>query len=377
MENETKLKIKKSKTYKIFVRSLKTSIMPLVIFFVCYIATFIIGNPIIGKSSFEADITQILKQTFSITLMAVALSINLFSGRFDFSLGATMLLSSVVSAKICTSFDLPFMMVLLFSVLAGTLAGAISGSAYVIFKLPPLVMSLIMTLVFEGIGHIVSGGKVISTTNRGYDSGGALWILAIVFVVVIAILIVIFNYTKFGYNYRSLLHGQKVSVATGVKEKTNAIICYTISGALIGVCSFFSIMNSGGPIPTGNFQSVGSVFVCFFAVFIGAYLSKWCEQNVSYLLGGFSYAIISQFFAKSNIPKVWMPVLSSVILLIFVIYLANEEKLSSLFFVKGGFKKIIKENKEKRKLKKLILAEEKIEIRDLLNNINGIGGKNE
>ncbi|MDR2828013.1 MAG: hypothetical protein LBV51_01165 [Acholeplasmatales bacterium] len=376
MKSETKNKIKKSTAYKITLRGLKTSIMPLVIFLVCYIITSVIGNPIIGKTSFISDTTQILKLSFSITLMAIALSINLFSGRFDFSLGAIMLLSSIVSAKICTTLNLPFMWVLLFSVLAGALAGAISGSAYVVFKLPPLVISLIMTLVFEGLGYIISSGKIVSTTNRGYDAGGALWILAIVFIVVIAILIVIFNYTKFGYNYRSLMHGQKVSVATGVKEKSNAIMCYTISGALIGVCSFFSIMNSGGPMPTGNFQSVGSVFVCFFAVFIGAYLSKWCEQNVSYFLGGLSYAIISQFFSKSNIPKVWMPVLSSVILLVFVIYLSNEQKLTSLFLVKGGLKKLLSENKEKRRLKKLILAEEKIEAAALVNR-NNIGGHNE
>jgi ribose transport system permease protein len=370
-------KFKKSNFYKILVRGLKTSIMPLVIFLVCYIATSIIGNPIIGEASFVGDITQILKLSFSITLMAVALSINLFSGRFDFSLGATMLLCSVISAKICTMFNLPFIMVLVFSVLAGTLAGALSGTAYVVFKLPPLVMSLIMTLVYEGFGYIISSGKTISTTDRGYDKGGALWILAIVFTVAILILIVIFNYTKFGYNYRSLKHGQNVSVATGINEKVNAIICYTISGALIGVCSFFSIMNSGGPIPVGNFQSVGSVFVCFFAVFIGAYLSKWCEQNISYFLGGLSYAIISQFFSKSNIPKVWMPVLSSLIMLIFVIYLSNEEKLSKLFLVKGGIKNIFKENKEKRRLKKLILVNEKIEAKELFNSINGIGGENE
>jgi ribose transport system permease protein len=365
-----------NKATKILIRAGKTSVLPLVVFVVCFVISLIMGNPLIGLNSWIADSTQILKLTFSTTLLAVALSINLFSGRFDFSLGSIMILSAIVSAKICTMLNLPFIMILVISTITGAIAGTLSGLAYVTFKLPPLVMSLIMTLIFEGLGFIISGGRWVSTNNHGYDAGGQLWILSIIFIVVIGILIVVFNMTKFSYNYRSLLNGQKVSVITGIKEKSNAVICYMISGALAGVCGFFSIMNSGGPTPTGNFLSVGTAFSAFLAVFVGAYLARWCEQNISYFLGGLSYAILTQFFSKSTISNIWVPVVSSGILLLFVIYLSNEQMLSSLFLVKGGFKKWINEIKDNRRLKKMLLKEEILEKQEL-KKISAIDYKND
>jgi hypothetical protein len=43
--------------------------------------------------------------------------------------------------------------------------------------------------------------------------------------------IVLFDYTKFGYDYNALKNGQKVAVNTGIKEIPNAIACYVISAA--------------------------------------------------------------------------------------------------------------------------------------------------
>ena len=70
------------------------------------------------------------RATASVMLTTFALSINLNSGRFDFSIGAVSLLSSVISATICIKAGLPAGVMLLISVAAGLFLGCISGCIY-------------------------------------------------------------------------------------------------------------------------------------------------------------------------------------------------------------------------------------------------------
>ena len=45
-------------------------------------------------------------------------------------------------------------------------------------------------------------------------------------VAVLVIIIGLFDYTKFGYDYNALKNGQKVAVNTGIKEIPNAIASF-------------------------------------------------------------------------------------------------------------------------------------------------------
>ena len=90
-----------------------------------------------------------------VMITTIALSINLNSGRFDFSLGSMALLSSVIGAKITYSFlgggqgSAPIMLML--TILFGMLLGLISGVLYVVFTFcHQLLRLLVLTLIYEG-----------------------------------------------------------------------------------------------------------------------------------------------------------------------------------------------------------------------------------
>lgn len=108
-----------------------------------------------GVVFFESEGNWILffRATATVMLTTFALSLNLNSGRFDFSIGAISLLSSVISASICSSHGLSTPYMLVISIVSGALLGLISGAIYVIVKLPPIIVSLGVTLFYEGIYH--------------------------------------------------------------------------------------------------------------------------------------------------------------------------------------------------------------------------------
>ncbi|MBO6214018.1 MAG: sugar ABC transporter permease, partial [Lachnospiraceae bacterium] len=102
------------------------------------------------------------RATVSVMLTTFALSINLNSGRFDFSIGSVALLSSIISSTIAINLSLPVWAMLLISIISGMLLGTISGGIYIITKLPPIIVSLGVTLLFEGAAFVLTDGYGVS-----------------------------------------------------------------------------------------------------------------------------------------------------------------------------------------------------------------------
>ena len=248
-----------------------------------------------GVVFFESEGNWILffRATATVMLTTFALSLNLNSGRFDFSIGAISLLSSVISASICSSHGLSTPYMLVISIVSGALLGLISGAIYVIVKLPPIIVSLGVTLFYEGMAFALTDGYGVSfVANKELTSFPGVLNYVLVIVIGLVLFIAIFDYTQFGYEYKSLLSGQKVSVNTGIHEVSNAVICYTIAGGFMGVVGFISASNTGNIQMSLNFGSIGVMFTAFLPMFIGGFIGRFCNEKIGYLLGAVTTAFI-------------------------------------------------------------------------------------
>ena len=183
-----------------------------------------------------------------VLLLSFGVSINMHTGRFDFSTGAVMLLGGVCGALIAYGNGLGPWGMLLISIPTGAAAGCVSGLLYILLRLPPMIIGLGMTLVLEGIVAIITDGcrPVGFGTDASYYrfSVNMPAMLALGGVALI-LMVLLFHYTRFGYDYRALQTGQRIAVNTGVRERANALGCYTLSGALFG---------ADGAIPLPFFQ---------------------------------------------------------------------------------------------------------------------------
>ena len=227
-----------------------------------------------------------------VMITTMALSINLGSGRFDFSLGAMAVLASVLSAKL--SYALlsggagSAVMMLCLNIVFGALLGLASGALYVTLRIPPIITSLGVTLIYEGITFTVTGGKYVMNEVRNASmtafAGNWYWPLLII-AVVLALIVYLFDHTRFGYDYKALQSGQKVAVNTGIREVPNAIWCYVICGALMGIVGFLNVARSsninGGSL---NFGSIGIMFTAFLPMFIGGYIGRFSNDKLGYLM---------------------------------------------------------------------------------------------
>ncbi len=278
--------------------------------------------------------------TAIVMITTMALSINLNSGRFDFSLGAMAVLASVLSSKITYSIlgggagSAPLMLAL--NVVVGALIGLASGGLYVLLRIPPIITSLGVTLIYEGVSFTITGGKYVMTEVRSASlsafAGNWYWPLSII-VVVLAVIVILFDHTKFGYDYKALQNGQKVAVNTGIREVPNALACYAICGALMGIVGFLNMSRSsninGGSL---SFGSIGIMFTAFLPMFIGGYIGRFSNEKLGFLLAAVCMSMLNSTFAvfSNQISASAQSIINAVLLVVFLIYLNNEGLLRKL-----------------------------------------------
>ena len=268
----------------------------------------------------------------NVTLTTFALSINLDSGRFDFSLGSVAVLSAAVSGTAAVAWNLGPWPTLGLCILIALALGLVNGMVYVITRIPPIIVSLGMTLFYEGCAYAFTGGKGVTVVTRSDLIGfSTIPHYIIIIAVALAIIILLFDYTRFGANYRALLSGQKIAVDTGIREVGNALGCYAVSGALMGAVGFISLTNTGNVQMSLNFGSIGIMFTAFLPMFIGGWIGRFINRRVGIMLGAVSMALISLAYARFDTASSVQSIVSALLLVLFLIYLNNEFAILSRF----------------------------------------------
>ena len=143
------------------------------------------------------------------------------------------------------------------------------------------------------------------------------------------LMVLLFHYTRFGYDYRALQTGQRIAVNTGVRERANALGCYTLSGALFGAAGAVSLCSTNGVTPTINFSTIASMFACFLPLFFSGFIVKFCNKQLAILLGCIGYEFIQIGFGQLSFTVAAFTsdvyrVIEAGILVLFLIYLNNE-----------------------------------------------------
>lgn len=271
-----------------------------------------------------------------VLLLSFGVSINMHTGRFDFSTGATMLFGGVAGALISYSNGWGPVAMLFVSMLVGCAAGLLTGWLYVLLRLPPMIIGLTMTLVLEGVVAIITDGckPVGFGTDAAYYRFAVtpLWMLAIM-AAALLFMVFLFHYTKFGYDYRALQTGQKIAFGNGVNENGNAIICYAVAGLLFGAAGALSVCSTNGVTPTINFSSIASMFSCFLPLFFSGFIIKFCNKQVAIFMGCVAYELIQIGFGQISFVDAGFTadvykVVEALILVLFLIYLNNEQTIA-------------------------------------------------
>ena len=315
-----------------------TLAIPVIVAVILLALCAVFGRQMIGTA---LAFNNFVSYTAIVMITTMALSINLNSGRFDFSLGSIMTLSSVIGAKLSYAMvsggEGSALLMFAITVLAGIVLGLLSGLIYVSLGIPPIITSLGVTLIYEGITFTMTQGRYImaEVQNASMTACRNTWIYSALLIgAVLVLTIYTFDYTRFGCNYRALKEGQKVAVDTGIREIPNALGCYTSCGGLMGVVGFlYAVRTTSIDTSALNFGSIGIMFTAFLPMFIGGYISRFSNEKLGFLLAAVCMSMLNSTFAvfSSEIKASTQSIINAVLLVMFLIYLSNEHRIKAFF----------------------------------------------
>lgn len=299
---------------------------------------FFVLTRLAGSTTFGVggDLRTIAYNMVYSGFIALAMSYNLTSGRFDFSVGSVLILSLIAGGNIFkaidSAVDLPtFAGIILLVVLVliiGAVCGLISGIVYITLKLPPMVSSLGVAMVFEAIGFSINKANGIKLLGR-FDL--LIWAQPkyafLLMGIVLVVLVFVLNFTKFGYNCRSLQTGQKNAVEVGVNENINSVICYIIAGILMACAGIVYLSNFGYISPQTGLSSSSFLMSAFLPMFIGQALAPYSDRNIGTVVGAFCQACLSSGLVALGCSSSMKTVMDGVVVLLFLIYTSNIYKV--------------------------------------------------
>ena len=311
--------------------------IPVIVYLFFFILTRLVGEPGFGVGM---DLRTILYTSVYSGLLALAMSMNITSGRFDFSLGASMLLAIIVGGNIAKTYALGAAGLLIVTVLIGCLIGLVSGTVYVTLGLPPMVSSLGMAIIYEAIGFMFNRAKGVNLVGKTkmliYSKiPGAVILIAVVLI----ILVILWDHTKFGLHRSALASGQKIATDGGINEKANALICYIIAGALLGLAGVVYISKYGSVTPETGLGSSTYFMTAFLPIFIGGAIAKYNSHPIAVFIGAVTQALIVSGLSKLGCSSSMQTVVNGLIVMAFLIYTSNAYKLEEAKLFKEKLEK--------------------------------------
>lgn len=315
-----------NKLKRICKNTLITIAAPVLVYLLFLVLTNLFGQPGFGVGG---DLKTILYNTVYSGFIALAMSYNLTSGRFDFSVGSVLLLSVIAGGNLSAKLNFGPVPMLLCIVVVGMLCGLVSGIIYITLKLPPMVSSLGVAMIFEAIGFSINNSKGVRFLGQ-FDL--LIWsqplYSVLLLVVVLAILIYLLNFTKFGYNCRSLQTGQKNAVEVGVNENINSVICYVIAGAMMACAGVVFLCKNGMVSPETGLSSSSYMMSAFLPMFVGQALAPYSDRNIGTIMGAFCQACLTSGLVKLGCSSSMKTVMDGVVVLLFLVYTSNSYKFA-------------------------------------------------
>ncbi|MBT5677660.1 MAG: ABC transporter permease [Rhodospirillaceae bacterium] len=220
--------------------TLRFSVPPYLIYILVLIATIVLAG---SDFSTIGYLNAMLIFTAFLAILGLGQGTVIISGGLDLSVPWTITFTAIVATTLTNGLDAPAVWVIPLSLAAGIAIGFLNGSVIVLFGLSPVIVTLAMNGVLEGVSLLFSGGAPIGKAPPVLDwfvsgrLGGIApvgWFL-IAFVIAATLLL---NYTAIGRRIFAIGNSALVARLSGVRTGLPTLFAYVLSGfcsAIVGI----------------------------------------------------------------------------------------------------------------------------------------------
>lgn len=277
------------KLLTVLKKILLTLAFPIGMFLVMWLITAAFGvnnfvSPIIMR--------QVLTDGSLTAIIALAIYLQFKNGRFDFSGGATMILTAIISGNITYNAGGNVFMFLGLCVAVGVILSLITSVIYSFSHVPVIICTIAVTLVYEAITYLIFDAKGLNIISYEIAKFGKFPFIFIPLVIAILFFLFYSNFTVEGKRGKLLSMGQKSAVNIGIAERKNVISCYLITGIILGLGAL--VYGSQNIIsPQSNLSTSSILFSYIVPVFIGMFLGRASVDAIGITVASVGMAIMN------------------------------------------------------------------------------------
>jgi len=231
-------------------------------------------------------LTLILQQVQIVGIVALAQSLVILTAGIDLSVGAVMVLSSVVMGQFTFRYGLPPEIAVICGLLCGSLCGLVSGILVAIVRLPPFIVTLGMWQIVLATNFLYSRNETIRSQDieatapllqffgNRLEIGGAIFTYGVIFMLALALVLAyVLRHTAWGRHVYAVGDDPEAAALSGVNVRRTLISVYVIAGLICAFAGWTLIGRIGSVSPTSgqlaNIESITAVVIGGISLFGG------------------------------------------------------------------------------------------------------------
>jgi ribose transport system permease protein len=269
-------------------------------------------------------------------LLALGLSMMLGAGIFDLSLGANLVLSAVVGAKVMRHFQKvtgdptsyhnvwwAICLGLIACVVAGVLYGLINGLIVAVADVNSLIATLATLGIGTGTALLLTKGSdigampVVLQTDIGLKTFGVVPLPALAALAAVAGLWAVVRFTRYGLRVQAIGSSRASAERAGIRVKLHLISLTVLAGAMAGLAGFIDLSRFGSTALAGH---QNDALAAVTAAVIGGTLLEGGYISIIGTLWGAALAVILQAgLVITGVSSFWQLIVVGVVLLVAVV----------------------------------------------------------
>lgn len=261
--------------------------IPALVPLIVLIMSIIIFGVLLGAKFFSPfALTLILQQVAIVGIVGAAQSLVILTAGIDLSVGAIMVLSSVVMGQFTFRYGLPVEIAVVGGLVCGTLVGYMNGWLIAVMKLPPFIVTLGMWQIILATNFLYSGNATIRSSDISeqapllhlfgakFKVGDAVFTIGVIFMVALVIVLsYVLKQTAWGRHVYAVGDDPEAAELSGVNVKRTLISVYMLSGLICAFAGWALIGRIGSVSPTSgqlaNIESITAVVIGGISLFGG------------------------------------------------------------------------------------------------------------
>lgn len=279
------------KARRIFRGFYLTILFPLIIYIVMYIITHARGVAIFGMNMNMWR--TVLVNTARSSVAALALWTQIKNGRFDFSGGATMVLSAILAGNLALQNQWGAGIFLLLCILFSVILSAVTALIYIYGRIPVMICTIGVALLYESFTYLVFNAQGLNIlSNTKLTVFGRMPGILVTLAIALGTFLVYSYLTVPGKRAKVLSNNQQVGVNIGINEKKNILQTFLMCGVLLG-CAAAIHGSTNMVAPQSGLDTANTLFSNIIPAYMGMFVGAASVDALGVLFASLGMAILN------------------------------------------------------------------------------------